>query len=170
MKKRILYTFLVLTLILTACSTSGEEQTDDPVDASEVSQEQPEKQEEAEQEEEIPIHPDEIPWDITILEPSSSGTVYMEATYTNNSEYPIVGYSMKVHLKDKNDTTYLLNYDTVMPGETSAKFDGFGPDTMNEEDYEVLTLDVTALTDNGDELDLEYDFKLQNVTWRVNEQ
>ena len=43
----------------------------------------------------------------------------MEATYTNNSKYPITSYTAKVLLKDTNDTTYLSSFDTVMPGETS---------------------------------------------------
>jgi len=171
MKKRILYTFLVLALILTGCST-GEVQGDDPAEATEVSQEQPEQeaQEAPEQEEEIPIHPDEIPWDIVVRQPDSIGNVYMDATFTNSTDYPITRYHMKVHLKDKNDTTYLTSHNTVMPGETSPIFDSFGPDTMNEEDYEVLTLEVSALMDNGDELDIEYDFKLGQAYWDIYEQ
>lgn len=176
MKKRILYTFLALSLILTGCST-GEVQGDDPVEATEVSQEQPAEPqpsdsgvpEESEQEEEIPIHPDEIPWDITILNPDSSGYVYMEATFTNSTDYPITRYHMKVHLKDKNDTTYLTSHNTVMPGETSPKFDSFGPETLDPNDYEVLTLDISALMDNGDELDIEYDFKLGQAYWDIYE-
>jgi hypothetical protein len=76
---------------------------------------------------------------------------------------------MKVHLKDKNDTTYLTSHDTVMPGETSPIFDSFGPETMDPNDYEVLTLAVRAILDNGDELDIEYDFKLGQAYWDIYE-
>lgn len=115
--------------------------------------------------EEVPIHPDDIAPEITILEPNSIGTVYMEAAYTNNSKYPITSYSAKILLKDKNETTYLTNNDTVLPGETSPIFDCFGPDTRNEEDYEILTLDLRARLDNGKTLAIEYDYKLGEARW-----
>lgn len=114
---------------------------------------------------EIPIYPDDIMADITILEPNSIGTVYMEATYINNSEYPITSYSAKILLKDKNETTYLSTHDTVLPGETSPKFKCFGPETGKNEDYEILTLDVRARLDNGKTLSIEYDFKLEEARW-----
>lgn len=114
---------------------------------------------------ELPIHPDEIAPVIKILEPNSIGVVYMEATYTNNSKYPITSYSVKVLLKDKNETAYLSTHDTVMPGETSPSFEAFGPSTQKEEDYEMLTLDVRAKLDNGKTLSIEYDFKLNEATW-----
>ena len=44
---------------------------------------------------------EELPYTITILEPDSIGNRYMEATYTNNSKYPITGMSLTVLLKDK---------------------------------------------------------------------
>jgi hypothetical protein len=167
MKKLVLLTFMVLALVLSGCSAA---EVDDPVDVAGTEDTPEEVPEEVKEEEEaIPIHPDEIPWEITILEPDSIGNVYMDATYTNNSDYPITRYHMKVHLKDKNDTTYLTSHDTVMPGETSPIFDSFGPETMDPNDYEVLTLDVRAILDNGDELDIEYDFKLGQAYWDIYE-
>lgn len=115
--------------------------------------------------EELPIHPDDIKVDITILDPDSIGTVYMEATYTNNTDYPITAYDLTVLLKDKNEKTYLTNYDTVMPGETSPKFDSFGPETLDLNDVELLELEVTARTEDGNNLYLEYNFKLNEATW-----
>ena len=103
--------------------------------------------------------------DIIILEPDSIGTVYMEATYTNNSKYPITSYTAKVLLKDTNDTTYLSSFDTVMPGETSPKFETFGPDSQDPNDVEVLTLEVIARTEEGNNLYIDYDFKLGEATW-----
>ena len=114
---------------------------------------------------EVPIHPDSIAMDIEILEPNSIGTVYLEATYLNGSEYPITSYKAKVHLKDTNDTAYLLIHDTVMPGEKSATFTGFGPETRLEEDYEILTLEVTARTEEGNKLYIDYDFQLEEASW-----
>ncbi|NLZ93195.1 MAG: DUF4878 domain-containing protein [Firmicutes bacterium] len=117
-----------------------------------------------------PIHPDEIPYKIDILEPDSIGSVYMEATFTNNSKYPITGYDMTILLKDKNETSYLMTYDTVMPGETSPKFDGFGPETRKPDDYEVIKLEVSARTEDKKTLFIEYDFKLNEATWHEYEE
>lgn len=133
-------------------------------EGKEVAEEVDTKYEE-ESQNEIPIYLDEITPIITILEPNSIGTVYMEATYKNNSKYPITSYSAKILLKDKQETAYLSNHDTVLPGETSPKFDCFGPDTGKEEDYEILTLDVRARLDNGKTLKIEYDFKLEEAEW-----
>ncbi len=116
-------------------------------------------------EDEAPIRFEKIKPVIKILEPDSIGTVYMEATYINNSPYPITGYDLKVLLKDKNEITYLSTYDTVMPGETSPKFDSFGPQTQNTTDYEILGLSVYARKDNGKTLAIDYDFKLNEATW-----
>lgn len=114
---------------------------------------------------EPPIYPDELDLNITILEPNSIGTVYMEATFTNNTEYPITSYSATVLLKDKNEKTYLSTHDTVLPGETSPIFKTFGPDTGKEEDYEILTLDVRARLDNGKTLSIEFNYKLDEARW-----
>lgn len=132
-----------------------------------VEEEKKEEQEEqAKETEELPIHPDEIKPTITILEPDSIGTVYMEATYTNNSKYPIIAYDMTVLLKDTNRKTYLTCYDTVLPGETSPKFESFGPSTRDPNDYEILKLEVTAIAEDGENLYIEYDFKLGEARWR----
>lgn len=114
---------------------------------------------------EPPLNLDEIDYDVTIRKPDSIGTVYMDATYTNNTKYPVTGFSMTVLLKDKNEKTYLSTYDTVMPGETSPKFNCFGPETQDPDDYVILTLEVDARKEDGKKLSVEYDFKLNEVTW-----
>lgn len=103
---------------------------------------------------------DQVPFDIEILRPNSIGTVYMEATYKNNTNYPITSINLKILLKDKNETSYLTNYDTVMPGETSPKFNTFGPESQRNEDYQILTITVRALNTNGKTITVEYDTKL----------
>lgn len=112
-----------------------------------------------------PITIDQVPVDIAILDPNSIGTVYMNAEYTNNTKYPITSISMKVLLKDTNKTTYLSNHDTVLPGETSPTFRSFGPSTLREEDYEILTIDVRARNTNGKTLLMEYDTKLKEYEY-----
>lgn len=170
--KRLFIVLLIISmlLVMTACvGSSGE--INSSMDSEDVTSENVTVEKEAEEEqseepaEEVPIHPDEIKPEITILEPDSIGNVYMEATYTNNSKYPITAYQLTVLLKDKNEKTYLSNYDTVMPGETSPKFESFGPQTQDPNDYEILTLEVTARTEEGNDLYIEYDFKLEEANW-----
>lgn len=108
---------------------------------------------------------DQVPYKIDILEPDSIGTVYMNATYTNKTEYPITSIDMKVLCKDTNKIGYLTNHDTVMPGEKSPIFDGFGPATMKHEDYEILTITIRAEKPNGKTLKMEYDTKLKKYEY-----
>lgn len=167
MKKILLSLLIVLALV--GCDQQTEQFTNDSNDMEENIVEEVdianEEVEEEVTEDEMPIHPDEITADITILEPDSIGTVYMEATYTNNSQYPITSYTMTILLKDSNERTYLSNHDTVLPGETSPNFSSFGPETQDEDDYEILTLDVTARTEEGNTLYIDYDFKLEEASW-----
>lgn len=116
-------------------------------------------------ENQIPIPFEDIKPDIIILEPDSIGNVYLKAAYTNNSSYPVTGYNLEILLKDKNETTYLMTYDTVLPGETSPYFEGFGPQTQDPNDYEIIGADVYAKLDGGKTLSIEYDFKLDEATW-----
>lgn len=108
---------------------------------------------------------DQVPYKINILEPNSIGTVWMQATYTNNTKYPMTGFSMTVLLKDKNEKAYLSNYDTVMPGETSSLFDTFGPQTMNIRDLEILKIEIRAQNTNGKTLTVDYDTKLKKYEY-----
>jgi hypothetical protein len=72
---------------------------------------------------------------------------------------------MKVLLKDKNETTYLTNYDTVLPGETSPLFDTFGPNSMKMSDIEILTIEFRAVTQDNTTLRVEYDKKLNKYDY-----
>ncbi len=95
---------LIISITLVGCSSGNIEDRPEMV-VDEVVNEEAEEAEDVVVEDDgdqIPIHPDDIMMDITILEPNSIGTVYMEATYTNNSKYPITSYTAKVLLKDTN--------------------------------------------------------------------
>ena len=113
----------------------------------------------------IPIKVEDISYDIKILEPNIIGTRYMEATYTNNSKYPITSVSMTVLLKDKNEKTYLTNHDTVLPGETSPIFDTFAPPSGRYEDIEILEIAIRAVGENGKTMVIEYDTKLKKYDY-----
>ena len=113
----------------------------------------------------VSISISDISLDYDIQPPNSIGAVYMTSTYTNNSKYTITGLKYKILLKDENKTTYLMNYDTIMPGETSAVFDSFGPKSLSYDDVEFLKCNITALNDSGKKVFIEYDYKLK--TYKV---
>lgn len=104
---------------------------------------------------------EELPMDITILEPDSTGQRYVEGTLTNNSKYTIEGFSATVLLKDKNKNSYLRNYDTVMPGETLPILKDFAPETGNKDDMEYLNYGIGVVKDDGTKVYIEYDVKLK---------
>ena len=114
--------------------------------------------------ENLPIQPEEIPYTINFLEPNSIGNIYMEATYKNNSDYPITRYTLKILLKDVNKTTFLSSYDSVLLGETSPIFSTILSMMQISNDYEVLALEVTARPSKEKTLYIEYDFKLDEVS------
>ena len=119
-----------------------------------------EKVEDSKADKEVLITVEELPYEITMLEPDSLGTRYMEATFTNNSNYIVTGYSLTVLLKDENEKTYLSVYDTVKPGETSPKFESFAPESGEEDDMEVLEYELTIQGEDGTEYFVNYDVKL----------
>lgn len=164
MKKTLLTLILVLSLILVGCDSKTNEVPKKPSNDEAAS-----TIDDTKEDDELPIHPDDVKPVITILEPNSIGEVYMEATYTNNSKHPITGYTATVLLKDTNETTYLGTHDTVMPGETSSKFDTFGPKTQNDDDYEILKLKIVAKNEDGNDLYIDYDFKLNEASWLESE-
>lgn len=108
---------------------------------------------------------EQLPYDINMLSPDSIGNVWMEATYTNNSNYPITGFNVTVLLKDKNDKAYLSNYDTVMPGETSPIFETIGPNTRSMSDIEILKIEIRAEIPEGKTLSVDYDVKLNKYDY-----
>lgn len=108
---------------------------------------------------------DQLPMDISIQDPDSIGTIYMKATYTNNSQYPIKGFNVTVLLKETNEKTYLSCYDTVMPGETSPVFDAFGPPSQNLSDTEILNYTITVVGNDGKDKYIDYDVKLNKYEW-----
>ena len=110
---------------------------------------------------ETPVKIENLHYDITILPPNSIGTVWMEATYTNNSSYVIKSFSLTILLKDKNEKTYLSCYDTVLPGETSSIFNSFGPTSMLSDDIEILKCSLRAIDENGDNMFIDYDYKTE---------
>ncbi|MBN1070510.1 hypothetical protein DVV81_04895 [Clostridium botulinum] len=112
-----------------------------------------------------PVTIEQLPLNITIGQPDSIGNVYMNATYTNNSEKNITGFNLNVLLKDSNEKTYLSTYDTVLPGEASPAFNSFGPKTLNMDDIEILKYEITITNADGSKTYLNYDNKLKQYSW-----
>lgn len=161
MMKKLLMAIIAGTLLLSLVGCGGNKKVDNN-SQNNVNVQVEEKNEEKEQ---PPVMIDELPMNVTILEPDSIGNRYMEATFTNNSKYAIKGFNVTVLLKDKNEKTYLGTYDTVMPGETSPKFESFAPATGNSEDIEYLQYEITVIDENGEEIYLSYDVKLKTYEW-----
>lgn len=107
-----------------------------------------------------PIDATDVYFDITILPPDTIGTIWMEATYKNNSKYPITYLQATVLLKDTNEKVYLSSADTVLPGETSPVFDTFGPKSLKTDDIEFLECIFKIIGDNNTEMFVEWDLKL----------
>lgn len=177
MMKKLLMAIITGTLLLSLVACGEDKKVDDNSKNNanaQVEERKEEKKEEKkdekkdekkEEKEQPPVTIEELPMNVTMLEPDSIGNRYMEATFTNNSKYVIKGFNVTVLLKDKNEKTYLTNYDTIMPGETSPKFETFAPATGNSEDMEYLSYDITVVDENGEEIYLTYDAKLKTYKW-----
>lgn len=114
-----------------------------------------------------PIKIEQLPYNFEIIPPDILGISYLKATYTNNSKYPILSFTLKLHYKDENETTYISTYDTVMPGETSPIFETFGPESNDLDDIEVLNISIKAKGENGKNYYIEYDTKLKEYDFDV---
>lgn len=108
---------------------------------------------------------EELPLSITILEPDSMGTRYLEATFTNNSKYTVKGLNITILLKDKNEKNYLSIYQTVYPGDVSPKFVTFAPNTGKTTDIEYLSYEIIVGKKEGTTVHITYDTKSDKYTW-----
>lgn len=120
-------------------------------------------------EDEPPINVGDITPSCAILPRDSIGTVYANITYENNTDKTIVGVEYEVLLKDTNEKVYYVSYDTVLPGETSPIFEGFGPQSGKLEDIEILKLCVSIGNDDGTTTYVEVDDKLGQCEWWTTE-
>ncbi len=113
-----------------------------------------------------PVSIEQLPMNINIRKLTRTGTVYMDATYTNNSDRTIVSFSAAVLLKDDNEKHNLSSNDTVLPGETSPKFSTFGPKSLNTRDMEILKYRISVINEDGSKTSFEYDNKLKQYNLR----
>ncbi len=111
-----------------------------------------------------PVLISDIVLNYEILPPDSIGSVYVNAKYTNNSKYAITKVNYKIWLKDIDKTVYLSSVDTVTPGETSPKFDTFGPKSLKSNDMEFLKCSFSVIDENGKKSYIDYDYKLKKYS------
>ena len=106
---------------------------------------------------------DQLPYEMEILPPDSIGEIYGKMTFTNNSKYPVKYFEVSINMLDKNEKSYFISPDTVMPGETSPNFEAFSSaDSVNNE---LLTITYTYVDDNDQEVYVEYNAKLDKYNY-----
>lgn len=114
---------------------------------------------------ELPVDSNDLPWTLILSEPDYFGDSYLNGTFTNHSEFPIITYSLTLLNKQSNETIDLSSYDTVMPGETSPKFTTFEKMTEEPVNHEVLKLEVGVVKTEKIAYNITYDFKLERAEW-----
>ena len=113
-----------------------------------------------------PVGIEQLPMNITLRQSNRAGTVYIDATYTNNSNRTIVSFSATVLLKDDNEKHNLSSNDTVLPRETSPKFSTLGPKSLNTRDMDILKYRISVINEDGSKTSFEYDNKLKQYNLR----
>ena len=88
------------------------------------------------------------------------GTIYYQATLTNNSSYPVKYADFKYNItKDGvKEGSYLTFSDTILAGETSSISECFGSDDM-----ELISIELTLVDAEGNDIYVEYDVKLNQM-------
>lgn len=166
--KAIIITAIGVTLLVGCGSNSvtnkgeaktNETKTEQKQDVKEVKQES----KEGNPENTAMANVEDFPLEITIKEPDSIGSRYMDVTFTNNSKYPISYLSARVKFKDDNEPHHITFGDTVMPGEKSPNSEGFAPKSGNKDDIEFLKCEYSIELDGKTQY-VEYDYKLQKYT------
>lgn len=163
-KLKILTAMLAVSLLFVGCSSPAQK-LDEPVNTPIVQEAEVEdEQKEKEILEKLKVITFSLEPNLTILKPDSIGNVYIEATLVNTTDFPILSYTLKIKDKQTNETSYLTTYDTILPGDTSSKFEGFGPKSGLGADVEFLTISYEIKLDSI-YLQVDCDLKLNEITY-----
>ena len=125
--KRLLIAGILATLTLFAgCSSATESQENETYNSPEIEEAEDVETEESE------ININDFVITGQLQEPDSIGTIYYQATLTNNSSYPVKYADFKYNItKDGvKEGSYLTFSDTILAGETSSISECFGSDDM----------------------------------------
>lgn len=156
--KRLLIAGILATLTLFAgCSSATELQENERYNSPEIEEAEDGEIEES-KESEININDFVITGQLQ--EPDSIGTIYYQATLTNNSSYAVKYADFKYNItKDGvKEGSYLTFSDTILAGETSSISECFGSDDM-----ELISIELTLVDAEGNDIYVEYDVKLNQM-------
>lgn len=156
--KRLLIAGILATLTLFAgCSSATESQENETYNSPEIEEAEDVETEESE------ININDFVITGQLQEPDSIGTIYYQATLTNNSSYAVKYADFKYNItKDGvKEGSYLTFSDTILAGETSSISECFGSDDM-----ELISIELTLVDAEGNDIYVEYDVKLnQKEIW-----
>lgn len=153
--KRLLIAGILATLTLFAgCSSATESQENETYNSPEIEEAEDVETEESE------ININDFVITVQLQEPDSIGTIYYQATLTNNSSYPVKYADFKYNItKDGvKEGSYLTFSDTILAGETSSISECFGSDDM-----ELISIELTLVDAEGNDIYVEYDVKLNQM-------
>ena len=153
--KRLLIAGILTTLTLFAgCSSATESQENETYNSPEIEEAEDVETEESE------ININDFVITGQLQEPDSIGTIYYQATLTNNSSYAVKYADFKYNItKDGvKEGSYLTFSDTILAGETSSISECFGSDDM-----ELISIELTLVDAEGNDIYVEYDVKLNQM-------
>ena len=153
--KRLLIAGMLATLTLFAgCSSATESQENETYNSPEIEEAEDVETEESE------ININDFVITGQLQEPDSIGTIYYQATLTNNSSYAVKYADFKYNItKDGvKEGSYLTFSDTILAGETSSISECFGSDDM-----ELISIELTLVDAEGNDIYVEYDVKLNQM-------
>ena len=153
--KRLLIAGILATLSLFAgCSSATESQENETYNSPEIEEAEDVETEESE------ININDFVITGQLQEPDSIGTIYYQATLTNNSSYAVKYADFKYNItKDGvKEGSYLTFSDTILAGETSSISECFGSDDM-----ELISIELTLVDAEGNDIYVEYDVKLNQM-------
>lgn len=153
--KRLLIAGILATLTLFAgCSSATESQENETYNSPEIEEAEDVETEESE------ININDFVITGQLQQPDSMGTIYYQATLTNNSSYPVKYADFKYNItKDGvKEGSYLTFSDTILAGETSSISECFGRDDM-----ELISIELTLVDAEGNDIYVEYDVKLNQM-------
>ena len=153
--KRLLIAGILATLTLFAgCSSATESQENETYNSQEIEEAEDVETEESE------ININDFVITGQLQEPDSIGTIYYQATLTNNSSYAVKYADFKYNItKDGvKEGSYLTFSDTILAGETSSISECFGSDDM-----ELISIELTLVDAEGNDIYVEYDVKLNQM-------
>lgn len=107
---------------------------------------------------EPPVLIEELPMEMHLLDPQPDGRIYLEGTYTNNSDQIVDRFSIEMLDPSTNERILASEHGTVLPGEVSITFGG-GPVKGSLEELENLKLSYQVIHDNKSTR-IEYDYKI----------